>query len=211
MSNRLYQIGWCVAASLLAVLLVSGFQNTTEKTGVVDVQKLVTTSEFGKSSQASIDKLSSTRKETLQFVGENPCMTVEEAQSFHELSVKTTLTTDEQAKLATVRKSASDNTKKLTDLMAKTTPSTDEKALISDLTDRANKTRNAAGQWAQDFQQEIQQYGEGQYAATMDRVQSSLQDTAKAQGFTAIFDKRYAPYGTSDITDACLAAMNARK
>jgi len=211
MGKTLHQIGWTLAAALAAVLFASGFQGTTEKIGVVNITKLVSTSDFGKSSQGDIDKFSAARRELLQFVTENPVITLEQAQKLRPLALKTPRTTDEDAQYTQLKKDISDSTKKLKDLGGKAAPTDDEKALITDLNNRALNMRQTAQGWAQDFQQDVQQYGESQFNLTMDKVQAAVSDVAKAQGFTEVFDTRYAPYGASDLTTAALGAMNANK
>lgn len=206
----LKQFGWVLAAALAAVMLVSGFQGQTEKSGVVNVQKLVTGSAFGKASQASIDAMSQQRKDLLAFANDNPVMTTEQAQLLRELTLKAKRTSDEDLKLAQIRADLTANTKKLSDLANKPNPTQAEKDLINDFGGRLQNARGMLQNWAAEFQQEIQAYGESQYGLTMERVNAAIQEVAKAQAFTMLFDSRYATYGAADVTDAALAAMNAK-
>src|SRR5205807_824225 len=143
----------------------------------------------------------------LQFVTENPVIALDQAQKVRQLGLKNPRTTDEDVQYTQIKKDATDNTKKLKDLAAKTNPTDDEKALITELNNRALAMRQTAQGWAQEFQQEVQQYGESQFNSTMEKVQAAIQETAKAQGFTLVFDTRYAPYGATDLTAAGLTAM----
>lgn len=210
MNPNFKRFGWVLSAALGAVLLVSGFQAQTEKTGVVNIQKLVTGSNFGKASQVSIDAMSQSRKDLLAFANENPVMTTEQAQLLRELTLKAKRTSDEDLKLAQIRADLTANTKKLTDLANKPNPTPAEKDLINDFGGRLQNARVMLQNWAAEFQQEIQGFGESQYGLTMERVNAAVQEVAKAQGFTMIFDSRYATYGASEITDAALTAMNAK-
>lgn len=210
MNPNFKRFGWVLSAALGAVLLVSGFQAQTEKTGVVNIQKLVTGSNFGKASQVSIDAMSQSRKDLLAFANENPVMTTEQAQLLRELTLKAKRTSDEDLKLAQIRADLTANTKKLTDLANKPNPTPAEKDLINDFGGRLQNARVMLQNWAAEFQQEIQGFGESQYGPTMERVNAAVQEVAKAQGFTMIFDSRYATYGASEITDAALTAMNAK-
>ncbi len=210
-SRGFHQLSWTLAAAFAAVWLASGFEGPTDKFGVVDISKLVTSSDFGKASQAQIDKISAARKEMLTFVTENSVMTVDQAQKFKELSVKSPRTPDEDAKYSQIKADVAANSKKLDELQKKPAPTTEEKALMTDFDTSSRRTRQMAQGWAQEFQGEVQQFGESQYNLTMDRVQAALVDTAKAQAFTLVFDTRYARYGANDLTDAALAAMNAKK
>lgn len=209
--KRFHQMGWIFAAALATVFFGSGFQAQTDKSGVVNVQRLISESDFGKTSQGSIDRVAAVRKEIITFLVENPVLTIDQAQRFRELMLKPNRTSEDDLRIAQIKADASANTKKLQELANKSSLTPEERAIATDFNNRAVQTRQQASDWGRDFQEELQAFGDNQYRQVLERVRVAIGESAKAQGYSTVFDDRYAPFGANDLTDAALTAMNAKK
>lgn len=205
------QIGWIFAAALVAVAFASGFQDTTQKTGVVNIGKLVADSAFGKTIKTNIDKMADTRKEMLKFINDNGVMTPEQFKTFKELSLNLARTPADDAKLSQLKADVAETVKKFQALLQKPNPTPEDKAILSDYQGRSQYTRSVGEQMVRDFQTELDTFSDEQTALCFDKAKSAVQEVAKAQGYTTVFDTRFAPYGTNDVTDQALQAMDAKK
>src|SRR4051794_30664975 len=103
MNVRIYQFGSALSLLLLGVLFGTGFQATTEKNGVVDINGLIETSNFGKSVRENLDKMRSAREEVLGFIDGNRVLTLEQATRLRDLTLKMDRTPTESAELDTLK------------------------------------------------------------------------------------------------------------
>jgi hypothetical protein len=65
--------------------------------------------------------------------------------------------------------------------------------------------------YLREFTQEMQGWADKAKGDSLERARGAVQDVAKAQAFTVVFEIGIAPYGANDVTDAALQAMNAKK
>ena len=210
MNLRIYQFGSALALLLLGVLFGTGFQAVTEKTGVVDINGMVESSNFGKSVRDNLDKMRSAREEVLGFIDSNRVLTLEQATRLRDLTLKLDRTAPESAELDTLKAQVVAANKKWMELATKGTLTPEERTLQQEYADRAQKMSDLGTRWVRDFTNDIDSWLDKQKAESASRAREAITATAKAQGYTMIYDKAFAPYGANDITDASLAAMNAK-
>ena len=210
MNVRIYQFGSALALLLLGVLFGTGFQATTDKTGVVDINGMVETSNFGKSVRDNLDKMRSAREEVLGFLDSNRVLTLEQATRLRDLTLKMDRTPTESAELDTLKAQVVAANKKWMELATKGSLTPEERTLQQEYADRAQKTSDLGTRWVRDFTNDIDAWLDKQKAESASRAREAITATAKAQGYTMIYDKAFAPYGANDITDAALTAMNAK-
>ncbi len=209
--ERLFKYGSILAAALLGIFLAEAFQAPTDKFGVVDIQKVVDDSDFGKANQDKFKTMKSAREGVLEFVDTYRVLTNEQAQRLRDLSLKDSLTVEERAELDRIKADVMSSSKKSAELVGKPSMSPDEKALVDDYTRRAQQMEQVAKRWYSEFSTDLQKWADDQKAASVDKARSAVQDVAKSQGYTVVFEVGIAPYGANDITDASLKAMNAKK
>ncbi|RYG27241.1 hypothetical protein EON82_00135 [bacterium] len=210
MNVRIYQFGSALSLLLLGVLFGSGFQATVEKNGVVDINGMVETSNFGKSVRDNLDKMRSAREEVLGFLDSNRVLTLEQATRLRDLTLKMDRTPTESAELDTLKAQVVAANKKWMELATKGTLTPEERTLQQEYADRAQKTSDLGTRWVRDFTNDIDSWLDKQKTESANRAREAITATAKTQGYTMIYDKAFAPYGANDITEAALAAMNAK-
>lgn len=210
MSQRLYQLGSALALLLLGILIAGGFQAPAEKNGVVDINSLIEGSNFGKGVRDTVERMRSGREDVLSFLDTNRVLTIEQATRLRDLTLKPDRTAPETAELETLKASIVATNKKWSEMATKSNLTPEERTLLQDYAERAQKISDLGKQWVQAFTNDIDAYIEKQKAESAVRARDAITTTAKAQGFTMVYDRAFAPYGANDLTDAALAAMNAK-
>jgi Skp family chaperone for outer membrane proteins len=210
MNDRIYKFGSALALLLMGILVGGGFQAATEKTGVVDINSLIETSNFGKSVRETLDKMRSAREDVLGFIDSNRVLTLEQATRLRDLTLKMDRTAAESAEIDTLKAQVVVANKKWMELATKGTLTPEERTLQQEYADRAQKMSDLGTRWVRDFTNDIDAWLDKQKADSASRAREAINATAKAQGYTMVYDKAFAPYGANDITDPSLAAMNAK-
>ena len=210
MSLRIYQLGSACAVLLLGILVGGGFQTPAEKNGVVDINVLVDGSNFGKGVRDTVDRMRSSREDVLGFVDSNRVLTIEQATRLRDLTLKPGRTPAESAELDTLKATIVSTNKKWNELAIKPNLTPEEVTMQREFADRAQKMGDLGNQWVRAFTNDIDAYIDKQKTDANARARDAITATAKAQGFTMVYDRSFAPYGANDLTDAALAAMNAK-
>ena len=205
------KLGWITAAALAGVMLGSGFQGGSDKSGVVDIAKVVEMSDFGKQNQDTFQKMKSAREGVLEFIDQYRVLTNEQAMKIRDLSLKETLTAEEKAELERVKGEVMLADKKSKELVTKTNLTPEERTLMQEYASRSQNMEQTAGRWYQQFTGELETWTNKQKIASIDRARAAIQEVARAQGFTIVFEVGVAPYGANDLSDGTLKAMNAKK
>lgn len=211
MDVRIYKAGSALALLLLGVLVGGGFQApTTDKTGVVDINALVDGSNFGKGVRDGLDKMRAAREDVLSFIDANRVLTLEQATQLRDLTLKLDRTPAEQTQLDALKATVVAANKNWTALATKSSLTPEERAMQQEFADRAQKMSDLGNRWVRDFTNDIDAWLDKQKTESNSRARDAIAATAKAQGYTMVYDKAFAPYGANDITDAALTAMNAK-
>jgi Skp family chaperone for outer membrane proteins len=208
--ERFNQLGWVVAAALGAVMFASGFQDTQNKFAVVDIPDLVEKSNFGKQNQDTFNQMKKTREDLLEFVDTNRMLTNEQAQTLRDLTLKSPQTPDDKAKIASIQADVVASRKKSDELALKTNPTPEDRTLMDDYAKRSQNMAEVARRWYQEFMTEMQGWADKQKLSSIDRARAAVQEVAKQQGYTVVFESSVVPYCANDITGAALTAMNAK-
>lgn len=210
-SPRVYQLLSIVLALLLGATLLLGFQAPAEKSGVVDLKRLIETSDLGKEAKVRVDKMRESRQELLDFIENNRVMTLEQATRIRDLAVKETRTKEEQAELDSLRATVTASTKRWNELATKANMTAEERTLVQEYSDRAQRAVDLGGRWVNQFTTDVNVEASRQQSLLTIRAKSAIQEVARTQGFTLIYDSDIVPYGANDITDAALVSMNAKR
>ena len=205
------QLGWVLFLATLGAGAVLGFQAPAEKTGVADINRMMETSDFGKSIKDQLDKMRAAREDVLGFIDTNRVLTTEQAMTLRDLSLKPTITKEEQAELDSLKAAVIATNKKWAELATKPNMTPEERTLVQDYADRAQKMDRLGSQWVTTFTRDIDSWVEKEKAESNRRARAAIQTVAKAQSYTMVYDSVFTPYGVNDITDAALDAMNAQK
>jgi Skp family chaperone for outer membrane proteins len=209
-NERFQQVGWALAAAMAGVLLASGFQDSTSKTGVVDIAKVVETSNYGKSNRATFDTMKLKREELLKFLDENRAISGEQAQRLRDLMLKPNPNDAEKAETERIKAEAVASTKRATELNAKQNLTPEDRTLMQDYANRARSIDELTQRWFREFTSEMQKWADDQRVESLGKARTAIQEVAKAQGYTIVFEVGIAPFGSNDLTDASLQAMNAK-
>jgi len=209
--KALSMAGWLVAVGLFAMLLAGGFQDNQTKIGVVDLNKIMTESDFGKKSTEDLKADYTAREALLTFTKTHPVMTNEQAQKLKELSVKANISAAEKTELDKLKTDIMAAAKKYEELNLKTSPTEAERAQLTDLTARAQTASRLLERWDNEFMQEMQTNRQKAVADAVSKARAAVGEVSKAQGYSVVFETQVAVYGANDLTDAAIKAMNAKK
>ena len=202
--------GWLVAAGLLGAMLSSGFQTPSLKLGVVDVNRIVETSEFGKASQKILSGMKKSREETLEFIDTYRVLTPEQATRIRDLTVKTTRSKEEDAELERVKAEVISANKRLQELSTKSNLTPEERTLMEDYARRSQMMNEQATRWLREFTSEIQSWVDERKGLSYERARAATTEVAAKEGYSMIFESSVVPYGANDVSAAALTAMNSR-
>jgi len=208
---RFLQLGWVVAAAMVGVAAAGGFQEKTDKIGVVDISRIVEASDFGKQNQASFEAMKRSREGLLEFIDTNRVLTTEQAQRLRDLAVKPTMTAEEKAEYDRISADVVAANRKWTELSTKPNLTPEERTLLEEYARRSQTMGDFAQRLFQQFTNEMREWADKQKLASVDRARVAIQEVAKSQGYTVVFEIGVAPYGANDLSDQALAAMNAKK
>lgn len=211
MNIKFAYLGWIVSVALLGIMVGTGFQDTTNKIGIVDIASVVERSELGKKNQSDFRAMKAAREGVLEFIDDHRVLTNEQAIKFRDLNIKMNRTTAESAELDKLKADivASDKNAKALSVKQNLTP--EERTLIQEYAQRAQNMEQIAQRWYREFTQEMQAWADKQKSDSLDKARKAIQQVAKQQGYTVVFESGVAPYGANDISDAALKALNEAK
>ena len=209
--TRFLQLGWVLAAALIAVLVAGGFNQAAIKVGVVDISKVVEDSEFGRTNQATFLKMKQARETLLEFVDTNRVLSAEQADRIKTLWLKPAPTKEESAELETKKAEVGLAAKKSQELATKPNMSPEERTLVEEYARRSQNMEATAQRWYREFTDEMQKWADGQKLQSLTKARAAINDVAKAEAYTVILEVGIAPYGANDISAAVLAKMNEVK
>ncbi len=204
-------MGWVVAAALAGIMLGSGFQGSAEKTGIVDLSRIVEQSDFGKQNQTTFNSMKAAREGLLEFIDQYRILTNEQAQRLKDLMLKDKATPQDQAEIDRIKGEVTLADKRSKEMSTKTNLTPEERTLMSEYATRSQNMEATAQRWFREFTTDLQAWADKQKLSSVERARAAIQEVAKAQGFTIVFEVGVAPYGANDLSDAALKAMNAKK
>ena len=204
------QFGWIVAATLAGAMFAGGFQGSSDKIGVVDIAKVISQSNMGKRDQETFNQMKAAREGLLEFIDTYRVLTNEQAQRIKELSLLPNPKPEEKNELERLKAEVKASSARSTELATKTNPTPEDRALMDEFARRSQTMEQVAQRWYREFTNELQQWADKQKAASIEKAKAAIQDVAKSQGFTVVFEAGVAPYGANDLNDAVLKALNAR-
>ena len=204
-------LGWIVAVGLGATLIAGGFQNQTNKVGVVDLQTVFQSSDVFQQKQADLRAMEDSRRNLLDFIKNNQTITADQAQKLKTLSLKTDLTGAEKAQLDKLKTDVQASEQAFTTLQTKQNPTSDDNAKLIALNAQRQQTATLFDSWQKEFADDLKNQRDKFQQDVLDRVTGALQDYAKKQGYTLVFANDVAPFGANDVTADTLKVMNAKK
>ncbi|MCB8933701.1 MAG: OmpH family outer membrane protein [Fimbriimonadaceae bacterium] len=205
------QSGWLAAALIAGAAIGVGFQGSAEKSAVVDVQKVVEQSDYGKQNQVTFNEMKAGREGLLEFIDTYRVLTTEQAQKIRDLSLKVGATAPEKAELERVKADVIAADKKSKELSQKPNLTPEERTLIEEYARRSQAMEATAQRWFREFTNELQTWADQQKLTSVEKARAAIQEVGKAGGYSIVFEAGVAPYGANDLTDAALKAMNAKK
>ena len=210
-STRFLQLGWVLVAAICGVALAGGFQNSELKIGTVDIVRMLDESEYGREGQSFFKKMKASREGVLEFIDTYRVLTTDQAQRIRELSLKENPTKEESAELDRTKADVIAANKRSVELATKPNMTPEERTLVEEYARRSQSMNDIAQRWFRDFSNEMSDFADKRKLAGLQKARAAIKEVSKAQGYTVIFDESTAPYGANDLTDATLAAMNAKK
>jgi Skp family chaperone for outer membrane proteins len=210
-STRFLQFGWVLVAAFAGVALAGGFQNSEIKIGTVDIVRMMDQSDYGKEGQDIFKKMKLSREGVLEFIDTYRVLTTDQAQRIRLLSLKENPTKEESAELDRTKADVIAANKRSVELATKPNMTPEERTLVEEYARRSQTMNDIAQRWFREFTNEMSDFADKRKLAGLQKARAAINEVSKAQGYTVIFDESTAPYGVNDITDATLAAMNAKK
>ena len=203
--------GWVVAAVITGGLAGAGFQTSSPKYAIVNVDQVAQNSALNKANIALLAKDQSSRVGLLQFVSSNPVISGEDIASLRKLSLEPSPSAADQATLSGLKAKIEADEKKFLQLKAQKTLSSDDQLVLNDFDNRVKMVQKLLPQWDQEFSAQLRQEVSQDHAQVLTKVEATAAEIAKTQGCTILLDANSAPYCSIDLTSATLQAMDAQK
>lgn len=203
--NKSYWTGFLSGTTILAlgmtaILAGSGFQNASQKIGVVDTGQVAQDLWQSKGLIEQEKNFQADRETVMQFLQRYPVMKKEEADRFKTLSLQAKKTDAEKAELEKLKTAAQDSQKKFKDLELKSSPTQEELKALDDYRMRSNDMKDYLQNLFNDLKDELQANHTKNQSSVYDSFKAGLADVGKKQGYTLVFDKNVSPYGANDLT-----------
>ncbi len=208
---KIQKLGWILAAGMAGVMFAGGFQTTSTKVGVADVQYLFQNSEFTQMKQGALKAMGDTRSDVIQFIRTYRTITPDQAAKFRTLSLKADPTPADKAELDKVKSDVIATNQAFQALQTKASPTSDEVSKLQAFNAQAQQTDAMSQRWGKEFNDEMTAAQEKMRNDVLDRAQAAVQEVGKKQGYTVIFTESVAPFSSNDITADALKVMNAKK
>lgn len=205
------KLGWVIAAAVLGVIAASGFQGGFDKVAIVDLNRMIETSEMGKKHSADLTAMTTAREGLLKFIDDNRVLTLDQANALRGLWLKDNPTANDTATLNRQKADIEAQAKRNVELSTKANLTPEERTLLQEYASRSASMERLAGDWYDEFRQEIQASAQQRRIDTLNKAKDAAKSVAKAQSFTLVFDSSVAVYSANDLTDEALKAMNAQK
>lgn len=208
--TRFLQLGWILFAGIAGISMAGGFQDKTDKIGVVDITKVVEQSNFGKKNQDEFQKMKLAREGLLEFIDTYRVLTNEDAQRLRDLSLKVNRNATEDAEIERIKATVIASSKRFNELTTKASLTPEERTLVEEYARRSQTMNDVAQRWFREFTSEMSDWADKQKLESVTRARAAIQEIAKQQGYTVVFELGVAPYGANDVSGAALQAMNAK-
>jgi Skp family chaperone for outer membrane proteins len=187
-----------------------GFQSTTEKFGVVDINKILQDSELGKATNKKLQDALSIRSDLLKFISTYKVLTVDQANKLRELTLKPTPTAADKSEIERIKGEIIAADKKRNELLQKSNMTDTDRMQLQDYAQRAQTMAQVVEQFNNEFQQELNAFESQVREDTITKTKETVKEVAKSQGFTVVLESSVVPYAANDITDASIKALNAK-
>jgi len=208
---KLSQLGWIIAAVVAVSFSALGFQPAGEKTGVIDLNRVIQQSDLGKQNTTDLNTALLQRRQLMDFVNTYKVLTTEQAQRMRELMLKPNAPEAEKAALEKIRQDVMESDRKSKELQQKQNLTDADRTVLQDFAQRTQVMAQVLERWNSEFTEELQKLESDLRDQTITKAKASLGEVAKAGSFTVVHEATVTPYGANDLTDATIKAMNAKK
>jgi|ERR1044072_4975991 Skp family chaperone for outer membrane proteins len=207
---KLQYMGWIVAGAIVAVAATTGFSAQGTKVGVVDATKVFNESEFAKTQVDTLKQLAQARQDMLQFLDNYRTFTTEDANKFHDLSMKAPVTPADKAEIDKIKNAVITADGRLKTLQTKSNLTPAETNELNELSRRVQTTNDLGTRWSREAQDEFGGKKNELQKNGLDKVKEAIKQAASAEGYTIVFIADVAPYGANDLTASALKVMNKK-
>lgn len=204
-------LGWVAAAFMAGLFLFAGFQPSQEKTGVVDMNKVISESKLGKKNQDDLQAAFLARQNLLAFLDNNRVATVEQATKLRGFALKgAPLTPQEKTEDDRIKADIQASTKTFETLNQKANPTDQDRIQLQEFNQRQRAMAMTLETWQQEFSQEIGRRQQDLRASEIAAAREALSAVGKKSGYTIIHEMQVAPYGANDLTGDTTKEMDSK-
>jgi Skp family chaperone for outer membrane proteins len=186
---------------LAALLVSSGFQGASQKTGIVDLNKAIEGLAISQKVDEKQKNFANERQAMGDFLVQNRVMKREDMERFWILSSKTNRTEAEKAELEKIKANAIEGKKKFDDIQLKPAPTDAELKMLDEYRNRQAASQDFLGRLQSQAEFEISSYRNSLLQGLEKQVLDAVSEVGKKQGYSTIFVKQVAPFSANDITD----------
>ncbi len=197
-----------VAVCAVVFLAGSGFQVGAAKFAIVDMQRVLTDSNAGKAVRDKLQTELNVRQGVLEFLQANRIATQQQAERLRTLSIKPSPTEAEKGELEQVKNAIKADTKKYNDLAAKPNPTEADRTQFTELQGRKQAVDQMLSDWHSQMMEELNQLETEKMGEITKKARDVVVAIGKKDGYSLIFPSSVAVYGSNDLTDAAIKAID---
>jgi Skp family chaperone for outer membrane proteins len=199
--NLKQNLGWAAFAALLGFTVFSGFQPAQEKTGVVDMNKVISESKLGKKNVDDLQAMVASRQNLLTFLDTNRVATQEQATKLRGYALKgAPLTEAERQDDERIKNEIAASNKTLGDLNQKPNPTDQDRLQLQEFNQRVRTMVQLLQAWNSEFSEDLSRRQGEMRRTEIDRAREALNTVSKKAAYSVVFEMQVAPYGANDLT-----------
>lgn len=210
-NNRFAMTGWVVAGALAVFTFGSGFQPAQEKTGVVDLNKVIQESDLGKNNTTRLNQALRVRRDLIDWITTYNIATGEQAEEYRRLMLKENATEADRNAMKKIQDDVAASDKRKSDLLTKTTLTDADRSLLADYQQRMRINEDRASTWEKEFSMQLNELRDTLQSEVIQRAKDALKQVAQQQAFSTVLESTVAPYGANDLTNATIQNLNTRR
>lgn len=208
-SNKLITVAGLLVALVGIWAVGSGFTQAGEKYASIDITGVLEGSKLGKQQNEKLRNAYQLRQDLMNFIIENPVITVEQAQQLQDLTLKDVPTAEDKTKMEEIKKQVVDASSRRVTLAGKANKTEAEVTLLTEYNQRAQGAGAIAQQWNAIFTQDMDTLSGKLRDDAITEVKKQAREVAKKQGYTLVFEASVLIFSANDITSEVVKSVDA--
>lgn len=203
--------GLVAAVAMVSVAATVGFQNSQPKFGTVDMDRVMNGSTAGTRANEQLQTELRKRQGLIEFAVTNPVMTQDQATQLKDLTLKPSPAAADTTALNTLKQTIQAQVKEFDALNKNANPSEADRTKLAEYNANIQQMNLVLTEWDRTFSNELSTMREDSRQSVLDTARAAVKSVGQREGYTVVFESNVAIYGSNDLSDAVIKAMDAAR